>query len=183
MLYSFSPLPPITPLSFFVLAPLDCVDITAVEEDDGLTIGEDDDLIATIHDWIAKICYCSTPSVRLSISVNLSSAQIQFVDISVSSSYESKSATTIISSPPQIKSPQISWDLPLLCCWWDSLDVQRRKQLQKQSLIFWVGFCVSDELAGATAVGGVAAGSSAVLLSGGSGGDGLDCIKMVELYP
>ncbi|CAN6543219.1 unnamed protein product [Malus baccata var. baccata] len=164
MLYSFGPLPPITPLSFFVLAPLDCVDITAVEEDDGLTIEEDDDLIARIHDWTAKICYCSTPSVRLSISVNLSSAQIQFVDISVSSSYESKSATTIISSPPQIK---ISWDLPLLCCWWDSLDVQRRKQLQKQALIFWVGFCVSDELAGATTVGGVAAGSSAVLLSGG----------------
>ncbi|TQD82036.1 hypothetical protein C1H46_032386 [Malus baccata] len=136
MLYSFSPLPPITPLSFFVLAPLDCVSITSVEEDDGLTIGEDDDLITTIHDWTAKICYCSTPSVRLSISVNLSSAEIQFVDIFVSSSYESKLATTIISSPPQIK---------------------RMKQLQ----IFGVGFCVSDELAGATAVGGVAAGSSA----------------------
>ncbi|CAN6715136.1 unnamed protein product [Malus baccata var. baccata] len=168
MLYSFSPLPPITPLSFFVLAPLDCVGITSVEEDDGLTIGEDDDLITTIHDWTAKICYCSTPSVRLSISVNLSSAEIQFVDIFVSSSYESKLATTIISSPPQIKSPQISWDLPLLYCWCDYLDVQRMKQLQ----IFGVGFCVSDELA-----------VRPVLLSDGSGGNDLDCIKTVELYP
>ncbi|CAN6694968.1 unnamed protein product [Malus baccata var. baccata] len=167
MLYSFSPLPSITPLSFFVLAPLDCVGITAVKEDDGLTIGEDDDLITTIHDWTAKICYCSTPSVRLSISVNLSSAEIQFVDISVSSSYESKSATTIISSPFL---PKLRFDLLgrafLKLVSTDFLGssitlLLRRKQLQKQALIFGVGFCVSDELAGATAVGGVAAGSSA----------------------